>query len=32
MSIDDIIFRGLWQDWAELRLQAIKHNSILDDI
>ena len=31
-AVDDIIARGLWQDWADLRAAAIEDPSILDRI
>ncbi|MDE0008988.1 MAG: hypothetical protein F4Y86_13175 [Gammaproteobacteria bacterium] len=31
-AVDDIISRGRWQDWADLRAAAIKDASILDPI
>ncbi|MDR2302580.1 MAG: hypothetical protein LBF38_11140 [Deltaproteobacteria bacterium] len=31
-SIDDIISRGKWDDWVELREKALSDPSVLDDI
>ena len=31
-AIDDVIARGLWQDWADLRRAAIQDAAILDRI
>jgi hypothetical protein len=31
-SIDDIISRGLWKDWVELRQQSLLDNSLLGKI
>jgi hypothetical protein len=31
-SIDDLIARGLWDDWAELRDKALADGEILDGI
>lgn len=31
-AIDDIISRGLWQDWADLRTAILKNRTLLDDV
>lgn len=31
-AIDDVISRGRWIDWAELRRAALAEPSVLDDI
>ncbi|HEV7135660.1 MAG TPA: hypothetical protein VGN43_03430 [Steroidobacteraceae bacterium] len=31
-AIDDVISRGRWSDWAELRRAALANSSVLDDI
>ena len=31
-TIDDIILRGRWRDWAELRRAALADRSLLDKI
>ena len=31
-AIDDVISRGRWQDWADLRRAALRDESLLDRI
>ena len=31
-AIDDVIYRGRWQDWADLRRAALRDESLLDGI
>ena len=31
-AIDDVISRGLWQDWADLRRAALNDVSLLDKV
>lgn len=31
-AIDDVISRGRWQDWAELRLAALGDRSVLERV
>ncbi len=31
-AVDDIISRGLWQDWVELRQAALRRPSVLEAI
>ena len=31
-AIDDVISRGRWQDWADLRRAALRDKSLLDGI
>jgi len=31
-AIDDVISRGRWQDWAELRLAVLADQSLLDKV
>ncbi len=31
-AIDDVILRGRWQDWADLRSAALSDASVLDKI
>jgi len=31
-AIDDVISRGRWQDWAELRLAVLADNAMLDKV
>ncbi|MFN0315892.1 MAG: hypothetical protein ACKVQA_12750 [Burkholderiales bacterium] len=31
-AIDDVIARGRWQDWAELRRAALEDSSVLEKV
>jgi len=31
-AIDDVIARGLWQDWAGLRLAVLQDQTLLDKV
>lgn len=31
-AIDDVIARGRWQDWADLRLAALRDRSLLEKV
>lgn len=31
-AIDDVIARGRWQDWAELRRAVLAERALLDDV
>jgi len=31
-AIDDVISRGKWQDWAELRLAVLSDHALLDKV
>ena len=31
-AIDDVISRGRWQDWADLRRAALRDRSLLDKV
>jgi len=31
-AIDDVIARGLWQDWAGLRLAVFQDQTLLDKV
>jgi len=32
VAIDDVISRGVWKDWADLRRAALKNTALLEDI